>query len=249
MTMQEPPNEQIIAGKIARGAIQLAKKLCNSDINLDGLRLDSELETYIRDKGGEPALKGYHPAFADRPYKWTICLGVNNDVVHGVPDKIISRDDLITVDLVVKYQGWYVDTARTFTYSDDIIKQQFVKASRMIFEIAKDVVMPEQPMALFGTMVERGAQIQGYSVIKDYSGHGIGRTIHAAPQVPSYYTPNTGTFQVGRSYAIEPVLAIESSYKLQHNEHDGFSVSANCLSSHFEDTIFISKKGTVNLTA
>ena len=70
--MQSPPNEQVRAGEIAQGAIQLAQELCRDTI--DGKRLDREIEQYIRDEGGEPALKGYHPAFAQKPYEYTICL-------------------------------------------------------------------------------------------------------------------------------------------------------------------------------
>ena len=243
--MQSPPNEQVKAGQIARGAILLAKELCRSAI--DGVRLDREIEQYIRDEGGEPALKGYHPPFAQKPYEWTICLGLDKDVVHGVPLKLVGRSQLITVDLVVAYKGWHADTARTFTYSDDPAKQQFVDLSKAIFEDAKDSIVPNQMMSLFGTTVYQGALMQGYEVIKEYCGHGIGKTIHAEPQVLNYPNFKPEVFEIGKAYAVEPVLAV-SPYYLNHHHSDGFSVTADCLVSHNEDTVFIGAGGVVNLT-
>ena len=244
--MHEPPEEQVTAGKIARGAIGLAKELCTTTI--DGKRLDLLVEEFIRDEGGEPALKGYHPTFALKPYEYTTCIGIDNDVVHGVPIKLLGPAHMITIDLVVRYKGWHADTARTFHYGDKPDKKQFVEASSMIFEMAKDAVMPEQPINLFGMMVQRCAEAQGYGVIKEYCGHGIGKTIHSDPQVLNYHTPSTEVFQVGRAYAVEPVLAINPTYELQHHQRDGFTVFADCLVSHNEDTIFISDSGAINLT-
>lgn len=244
--MQTPPCEQVRAGEIARDAIKLGYELCTKLI--DGKRLDKEIEEFIRDQGGEPALKGYHPAFALKPYEWATCLAVDDDVVHGIPIKLLGPNSVVTIDLVVRYKGWHADTARTFTYSDDPTKKQFVEASSMIFEMGKDAIWPEQPINLFGTMIERSAQMQGYGVIKEYCGHGIGKAIHTDPQVLNYHTPTTEVFQIGRSYAVEPVLAIEPTYVLHHDQSDGFTVTANCLVTHNEDTIFIGAGGIINLT-
>lgn len=244
--MQAPPDEQVRAGEIARGAVALAQELCASCI--DGKRLDPMIEEYIRDEGGEPALKGYHPKFALKPYGYTTCIAIDNEVVHGVPVKLIGPNHMVTVDLVVRYKGWHADTARTFIYGGDAAKKQFVEASSMIFEMAKDAVMPQQPMNLFGMMVERLATQQGYSVIEEYCGHGIGEAIHTDPQVLNYHTPSSEVFQIGQSYAVEPVLAIAPTYTLKEHPTDGFTVIADCLASHNEDTIFIGENGVINLT-
>lgn len=243
--MIEPPEEQVMAGKIAAGAIRLGMELCRNYI--DGEQLDANLEEYILDEGGTPGLKGYHPVFALKPYQHTICLGINNDVVHCVPNKLLDPNYMITIDLVVQYQGWYADTARTFTYSNDVKKKQFIQNSNHIFQSAKDCIMPNQPISAFGSLVGMGAYMLGYKVIKEYCGHGIGRAIHIDPQIPNYETSSTEVFQVGRAYAVEPVLSMDS-YKLKHNSYDGFSVTSNGWASHFEDTIFIGLNGAINLT-
>jgi methionyl aminopeptidase len=243
--MNLPPSEQVRAGEIARGAIQLAKELCKNTIY--GVRLDREVEQYIRDEGGEPALKGYHPAFSIKPYEHTICLGVDKDVVHGVPTKLVCPNHLVTIDLVVGHKNWYADTARTFTHSDDPVKRKFAEMSMTIFESSLQVIQAQNKVDFFGTMVESGAKIQNYQVVKEYCGHGIGKAIHADPQVLNYHTSSEEVFQAGQSYAVEPVLAIKP-YVLRHHPHDGFTVQANCLVSHNEDTIFVGERGAINLT-
>ncbi len=155
--MNEPPEEQVEAGRIAKGAIALAKDLCRWPI--EGEQLDLEIEQYIRDAGAIPALKGYHPSFAGKPYEWTICLGVDNDVVHGVPRKPLDPNNMITVDLVVKFGEYYADTARTFTQSSDEHKVSFVNVSEQIFNLSKLWVVPNERIDLFGKSVELSAGV------------------------------------------------------------------------------------------
>lgn len=243
--MNQPPDDQVRAGEIAKKAIALAKKLCKNPIQ--GLLLDQEIETLIRDEGGEPSLKGYHPRFADDPYKWTICLSLDHEVVHGIPDKVIVPEHMITVDLVVKYNDWHADTARTFTYSKDQTKLDFVHDSKTIFEMAKQAISPNGTMDLFGYMVEAAASIKRYGVIREYCGHGIGKSIHMPPQIVNYRQISTNIFKAGYAYAVEPVLAFIPRYDLTHSS-DGYTVLANCLASHNEDTIFISEHKLFNLT-
>ncbi len=241
-----PPDEQVRAGQIAGDAIRLGKELCQGTI--DAKRLDLEIESFIRDSGGEPALKGYHPSFAIKPYEWTTCIAIDNEAVHGVPSKLIGKDHIVTIDLVVRYKGWNADTARTFTNSDDTVKMAFVKKSDYLFDLAVSVIEPTVPLALFGECVETCAKMFRMGVIKEYCGHGIGKDIHASPQVLNYYTTATEVFQVGQAYAVEPVLSINPTYRLSHSSHDGFTVTANCLTSHNEDTLFIGRNGVINLT-
>ena len=243
--MTHPPDDQVRAGEIAKKAIALGEELCKNPIQ--GLLLDHEIETLIRDEGGKPSLKGYHPRFADDPYQWTICLSIDNDVVHGIPDKSITPEHMITIDLVVKYNDWHADTARTFTYSKDLIKLDFVHTSKTIFEMAKQAMSPNGMIDLFGHMVEAAANFKRYSVIKEYCGHGIGKSIHMPPQVANYQQESTHRFKAGQAYAVEPVLAIKPNYNLTHSK-DGYTVQADCLVSHNEDTIFVSEHKLFNLT-
>jgi methionyl aminopeptidase len=244
--MLSPPNEQCRAGEIVRGAITLGRLLCREPI--DGAVLDKEIETFIRDEGGVPALKGYNPPFSEREYEHTICLSLNNEVVHGVPARPVTPDDIISIDLVVGYQDWFADSARTFTHSSDTKKVRLVNASQVIFVGAQAAILPNQPMSLFGASVEIASQYVGYAPIREYCGHGIGQGIHMEPQILNYSHNGSDLFQVGRSYAVEPVLASRKTYVVKHDHPDGWTVYANCLTSHNEDTVFVSSNGIINLT-
>lgn len=243
--MISPPCEQVEAGKIAAGAIALGKELCKDCI--DGVRLDREIETFIKDRGGNPALKGYHPPFTHLTYQHAICLSLDNEVVHGPPIKLVGTGSLITIDLVVEYQGWHADTARTFTWSDDHQKKVFAGASMSIFAGALRAVIQEQPMDLFGATIEQVSTQAGMGVLKQYCGHGIGQRVHMEPQVLNYAGNNGNRFEVGRAYAVEPILANSMAYNITHDK-DGWTVVADCLTSHNEDTLFIGKDGIINLT-
>lgn len=243
--MQTPPNEQVRAGEIAAGAVQLGIELCRDFI--DGRRLDLEIEAYIRDQGGTPALKNYRPPFKLETYEWTTCIARDNEAVHGPPVRGLGPSNIITIDLVVEYGGWHADTARTFTYSDDVTKRQFVDASKLIFLAGLEAIAPQQSVDLFGMMIESAAILQGYGVVREFCGHGIGRSVHTDPQILNYSTHSPNVFERGKAYAVEPVLAIKSNYTLREGD-DGWTVIANCLTSHNEDTIFVGENEIINLT-
>ena len=244
--MNQPPDEQVQAGIIAGKAIALGRELCKTEV--DGRLLDNEIEQFIRDNGGSPALKGYKPPFDSKTYGHSICLSVNNEAVHGTPIKIVTPVDLVTIDLVVNYNGWFADTARTFSYSTDQEIKSAVIKSETIFAASLAAITPNRTISLFGATVELSSEMMGCSVVKEYCGHGIGQGIHMEPQIVNYNDYSVVNFEIGRSYAVEPVLAMKSNYRLEHLE-DGWTVSTNCLSTHNEDTVFISNKGVVNLTS
>jgi methionyl aminopeptidase len=245
--MSRPSDEQMIAGKVARDAIRLGITLCEKEIT--GIELDARLEEYIRDNYCVPALKGYKPPFTDRTYQHAICLSRNNQAVHGVPcADNLSRDDLITIDLVVSHKGWHADTARTFTFSTDHAKKSMVEKITTIHTNGVAIVTPNLPIRIYSEFCQRLAEeICGAGIIKEFCGHGIGREIHEPPQIPCSQTTNNGIFQTGRSYAVEPVLAFKKKYTLSHGS-DGWVVSADCLTAHMEDTLFVSDIGVFNLT-
>lgn len=245
--MERPTDEQIVAGRVARDAIKLGISLCEKEIS--GTQLDKELETYIKDHHCSPALKGYKPPFTERVYQNTICLALNNQAVHGVPqDALISRDDLVTIDLVVGHKGWHADTARTFTFSANQDKRAMVSKITTLHTNALSIVCPNLQIKLYAEFCERIAnEICNVGIVREFCGHGIGRHIHEPPQVPSSATDVNDIFIVGRSYAVEPIISLNKRYTLSDG-NDGWVVSADCLTAHMEDTIFVSNVGIFNLT-
>ena len=245
--MERPSDEQIIAGRVVRDAIKLGIALSEKEVT--GLQLDARLEEFIKDNGCVPSLKGYQPPFSERTYKHTICLSRNQEAVHAVPkDAALSKEDLITIDLVVAHRGWHADSARTFTFSTDPAKKDMVAKIALIHTNALNIITPNLPIKLYSELCQRiTEELCGMSVIKEFCGHGIGQHIHEPPQIPSCQTTSNEIFVVGKAYAIEPVIAFKKKYVLNEGD-DGWTVSANCLTAHMEDTIFVSNVGIFNLT-
>ncbi len=247
--MEAPSEEQVIAGIIARDAIRLGINLCSKQVT--GLQLDKTLEEFIRDNGCLPALRGYKPSFSKVPYEHTICLSRNNEAVHGVPTEVaLTNDDLITIDLVVSHKGWHADTARTFTLSQDQQKIDLTKKIATIHNHSLSVITPNLPVSMYSEFCQTLAEdICGVKIIWQYCGHGIGKNIHEMPQIPCSKNTNKHVFEPGKSYAIEPVVAVDKNYRLYTTDGDPWTISTNCLSAHMEDTIFVSRAGIINLTA
>lgn len=245
--MQRPSDEQIVAGRIARDAIKLGISLCEKEVT--GTQLDKELEGFIRDNHCAPSLRGYKPPSIERVYQHTICLATNNQAVHGVPgDATLSKDDLITIDLVVAHKGWHADTARTFTFSSDPQKKSMVDKIAIVHTNSLSIINPNLPIKFYAEFCHRIAnEICNVEIIREFCGHGIGRFIHEPPQVPSSPTEENSIFIIGKAYAVEPVISLKKDYILSDGD-DGWTVSADCLTAHMEDTIFISNLGVFNLT-
>jgi methionyl aminopeptidase len=242
----QPPSEQVIAGKIARNAIRLGQDLCRSEI--DASKLDQEIETFILDCGGKPALKGYHPSFSSIPYLHTICLARDNEAVHGPPVGLVNaQTQLVTIDLVVEYDGWFADTARTFTQSQDPARLQLVHAVESLHTAALEVINPDGLMSTYGAFCEDSAKYLSCCIVRQLCGHGIGRSIHQSPAVLCVRGEHGFRFEIGKSYAVEPVIAQNLNYRLSTLD-DKWTLAANCLTAHMEDTIFISNTGIINLT-
>jgi methionyl aminopeptidase len=247
--MKQPPDEQVIAGTVAANAVLYGSMLLYGG-NISAEQLDKKIEEYIRCMGCTPALKGYKPPFTDRVYNHTICLSVNNTAVHGVPQgyEINAAEDLVTIDLVVEHKGWYADTARTFTLSKNPEKTAIVAKIQKLHNAALQIISPNSSISEYSLFCEKIAQeVCDVSIIKEFCGHGIGKSIHENPQVPCTSNFSNDKFEVGRSYAIEPVIAAKSKYKIRDGA-DGWSVNADCLTAHMEDTIFIAEGGIINLT-
>jgi len=244
--MIEPPEEQVIAGRVAHDAIQLGKLLCKKEISTR--EVNREIETMIKDNGCWPALLGYNPPFSTEEYPASICICLNEEAVHGEPcyETMVTENDIITIDLVVEHKGWHADTARTFTNSQDKARVEFVHKALIVHAGALASIKPNLPIGIYGSIVEEASAVCNLHPIKEYCGHGIGETIHDEPQVLTYNSGQTDLWQSGKSYAVEPVLALDPQYQLL-NIGD-WTVVANCLTAHNEDTVFVTDTGIVNLT-
>lgn len=211
-----------------------------------GTELDAIAETFIRDRGGAPSFKGY------RGFPASICLSFNDEVVHGIPGRRRLRSgDVVSIDLGAEVQGFHGDVAVTLRVGEvKPLLARLLKVARESLFLAIDAVRPGARLGDLGTAVQRHAESAGFSVVRDFSGHGIGRYLHEEPQVPNFGDPGTGTpLRPGMTLAIEPMVNLGSHEVVM--DDDGWTVRTRDRkpSAHFEHTVAVTAEGAVVLTA
>jgi methionyl aminopeptidase len=231
------------AGRVSALALRLAGEAVA--IGVTTADLDRIAEDAIRAEGGIPAFKGYHG------FPATLCTSVNEQVVHGIPGTRKLRDgDILSIDVGAIVDGYYGDNARTFAVGDvasRTLRLMDVTQQSLEAGIAKCRV----GMRLYdiSAAVQRVAEAAGFSVVREYVGHGIGRQMHEEPQVPNYGPAGKGpTLQPGMVLAIEPMINEGAAAVRQLD--DGWTVVTvdGKPSAHFEHTVAITQEGPVILT-
>ena len=217
------------------------------------LEIDKFAEKIIKEQGGIPAQKGYPSGMKGvPPFPATLCISINDEVIHGIPSakKIIKDGDIVSIDLVVYKDGFNGDAARTFIVGNaseeakklvDITKQAFfegikyaVKGNR-IGDISNAI----------GNFVEKN----GYNVVREFQGHGIGREMHEDPGIPNYGKAGRGTkLEPGMTLAIEPMVIAGNRNICV--DYDGWTILTQdgSLAAHYENTILITEKEPEILT-
>lgn len=213
--------------------------------------LDSLAEETIIAGNAKPAFKGYHGRISKIPFPGTICASVNEEVVHGIPGKRILKDgDLISIDVGVKLEGFFGDAARSF-----IVGRAGANVEKLLnttwdaLNAAIDKCVEGNRLGDISNSIESLSLKNGFSVVQDFVGHGIGRNMHEDPQVLNYGPAHQGPLlKRGIVIAIEPMLnAGMSDVEVLK---DGWTVVTKDrkLSCHFEDTVALTKEGSLILT-
>lgn len=203
--------------------------------------LDQEAESFILKKGGKPAFKGY------RGYPATICVAINDVVVHGIPDKTkLKEGDLIGIDMGVIYEGFVGDSALTAPVgkvSEEATRLMKVTEEALFKGI--EAAVPGGHLHDIGAAVQKHAESAGYSVVRDFVGHGIGRSLHEDPQVPNFGRKGTGMkLQAGLVLAIEPMVNVGGpEVKILSDGWTAVTTDGK-LSAHFEHSVAITDNGT-----
>lgn len=232
------------ACRISAGALQTAGKAVEPGITT--AELDKLAEDYIISQGGEPNFKNYEG------YPATACISINNEVIHGIPTKKrkIQAGDIVSIDLGAKFQGYHGDNAATFACGD------ISPEAKRLMEVTKQSLYEGIAAALYGGRigdighaVQSYVEANGFSVVRQFVGHGIGTKLHEEPEVPNFGTKGRGIrLMPGMTLAIEPMVnAGKSGVKILP---DGWTVltSDGSLSAHFEHTIVITADGPKILT-
>lgn len=198
--------------------------------------LDSFAEKLIREKGAIPVFMGY------RGYRHATCISVNEEIVHGIPGKRVLQDgDIVSVDVGAKLEGYCGDTAATFPAGKVKKKAaKLIRASKLALKAGIKQARAGNHLGDISAAIQRIAEENGYSVVRELYGHGIGSDLHEDPLIPNFGRPGAGPeLKPGMTLAIEPMLNM-GGWKMKTLE-DGWTVITEdrSLSCHFEHTILI----------
>lgn len=231
-------------GLLLAGILDGLKDMAKSGVST--FELDAYAESEIRKAGAVPAFKGY------RGYSATLCCSINSEVVHGIPSRKrkLQRGDIISLDIGLKKDGLYSDMATTLPIGD--VPQKVEKFLRISEEALWEGIKQAQSGKRLGDIshaVQRYVEQNGYSVVRDFVGHGVGRQLHEEPVLPNFGPPNVGPrLEAGMVLAIEPMVNM-GSYEVQVLD-DGWTVitADGSLSAHFEHSVAITDQGPWVLT-
>ncbi len=203
--------------------------------------VDRFVERRIRESGAEPAFLGY------RGYPASTCISINEQVVHGIPGpRRIRKGDLVSVDIGVRYQGYYGDAARTYAIG------RIQPKARRLLQVTEEALFRGIEVARAGNRlydisraIQSWVERHGFSVVREFVGHGIGRELHEEPQVPNYVPPSpiNPVLEEGMVLALEPMVNA-GGYRVKVLSDGWTAVTADgSLSAHFEHTVAITADG------
>ena len=232
------------ACRISAGALQTAGKAVEPGVTT--AEIDRLAEEYIRSQGGEPNFKNYEG------YPATACISINNEVIHGIPSakRKLRAGDIVSIDLGAKFDGYHGDNAATFACGDisDEAKRLMDATRESLYEGIK-AARAGGRIGDIGHAVQAYVEARGYTVVRQFVGHGVGTHLHEAPEVPNFGTPGRGVRLIpGMTIAIEPMVnAGAAGVEVQP---DGWTVLTKdgSLSAHFEHTVAITADGPKIMT-
>lgn len=219
---------------------------------LPTLNLESEFLSFCSKNSIIPACKGYSP-YGLPPFPAGLCLSINEESVHCYPkkDKIIKDGDIVTIDTIIKYKGLYVDAAVTVGAGKiSNQRKEFLKNTENILQQAISLVKNDISIGLISNTMYTSAKKFGYDVLRDYAGHGIGKTMHEYPNIPCYGSPFEGPkLKTGMTVCIEPLVTF-GNFKLVHQENGWETKTQDGADfCQFEHTVLVQENGYEILTS
>lgn len=258
ITLKSPRQIELLrdAGRLVRATFEVLREQIRPGISTG--ELDAIAEEYIRGHGAEPVYKGYVPRgrggwSATPPFPGTICSSVNDVICHGIPSKKerLRQGDIVGVDIGLRLNGWIGDACETFPVGEvDEGTRKLLETARRCLELGIEQARPGQTLGDIGAAIQRHAEGLGFAVVREYTGHGLGRNLHEDPTVLHYGEPGTGRkILPGMVFTIEPM--INAGGPGTRLERDGWTVRTadGKRSAQFEHTLAITDDGPILLTA
>ena len=232
------------AGVISQQALRLAGEMVEPGVST--WDIDKAVRLFIQSQGAVPSFLGYdgYPASA--------CISVNHVVIHGIPKKsvILKKGDIVSIDVGAQYQGFHGDNAWTYPCGEISGEAQaLLDATEKSLFLGVEKARPGNRLGDIGHAVQEYVEARSYSVVREFTGHGVGAEMHEDPSVPNYGTPGRGVrLTAGMVIAIEPMINL--GRKEIEIKADGWTVETKdkSLSAHFEHTVAITPNGPVILT-
>ncbi len=232
------------AGQVLVAAMRVCRDLAKPGVST--LELDTEVEALIRKLGARPAFKGY------RGFPATICVSINEEVVHGIPaaHRRLKEGDIVGLDLGAIVEGYYADAAVTIPVGEipaDV--QRLLAVTRDALDVAIAKARPGNRLGDISAAVQRHVEGAGFGIVRAFVGHGIGRELHEDPQVPNFGEPGKGpVLRTGMVLAIEPMVTM-GHWEVRVLPDRWTAVTEDgSLAAHFEHTVAITEAGPDVLT-
>lgn len=233
-----------LGGKIASRILKYLRNQVKEGVTT--LVLDQMAEKMILEAGAKPSFKGF------QGYPGSICISVNEEVVHGIPSaRILKNNDVVGLDLGVYFQGFHTDTALTCVVGDVILPE-----IKKLLEVTSQALSEGIKLCKAGVylgdvqnVIQKTVEEAGFGVIRDLVGHGVGRALQEPPQIPNFGKPGTGPIlEEGMTLAIEPMVSMGDWRVKILNDHWTVVTADKSISAHFEHTIVVGKNNAEILT-
>jgi len=234
------------AGELAAKLLKYIESFVKEGVST--LYLNDLCEEFTKKHGAISAPLNYNG------FSKSICTSINNVVCHGIPSEkeILEDGDILNIDVTVKLDGYYGDTSKTYLIGnvDEEAKYLVRRTENAMYRGIK-AVKPGKSLYEVGKAIEKYISKFGYSIVRDFVGHGIGKSFHEDPQVLHYYSlRNKIRLQEGMIFTIEPMINMGKSYEVKVSSEDGWTVTTEdgSLSAQFEHTVLVTSKGAEILT-
>ncbi|HEY4497899.1 MAG TPA: type I methionyl aminopeptidase [Candidatus Paceibacterota bacterium] len=230
--------------------------------------LDELAERLIIERGGMPSFKGYHIANTSSAYPATLCVSINEEVVHGIPsDRVFKEGDVVGLDIGMKYKGYYTDTALTVIVGASLgktlgvkfpktpsveerrVAEQLVCATKEALEVGISEVRVGVPTGTIGNAISQFLRSRGYGVVYELVGHGVGSAVHEDPEIPNWGEVGKGyRLHEGEVIALEPMATLGGPKVKLLKDGWTWVTRDKSIAAHFEHTVVVTKNGAEVLT-
>jgi methionyl aminopeptidase len=251
--IKTPQEIEIMAegGRILAKIMNELKKMVRPGITT--MELEKLAESLILKAGGKCSFKGYKSKDGEsiRPYPFCLCTSVNEEIVHVPPsNRVLKEGDVLKIDLGIFYKGFHTDMAITVPVGKVSFEaQRLIRATKKALKLAIKKARPGNTFGDIGNTIQRYVESQGFNVVRELCGHGIGRELHEEPKILNYGKRKTGEkIKEGMVFCIEPMVTAGDWHLKRTKDGFGYQTVDGSLTAHFEHTVAVIKNGCKVLT-